>query len=504
MGQMARKAVALWAAAVCAATADEERSVVAQGRALQETQGCQADDRRWLSPNGELNCHDVSVAPELCSIAGAAESCREACCGYQDGGRGDGPAGGRDDGHGAVDAHRTEEPKDMFRMSACEPVVCGEDAALRNLMRGTGTSLEFDEERGCMPHVIYNHVTKRNETIHMKCRDCVPRLCAKGEHDCVPVYCNATDGEGQTDEEQFEESNVDPCLGGHHDDDGLAWWPFLLVGLVVTVAVTTILQKLNNGACCGKSINPPFTVVMFFFGYYISHLCVEATHADDHGHSGHVDEHHGLSGILFKSVLAWKAAHPHVILFVLLPPLLFEDASGMDYYVFRKVLMSSIILAGPGVFISMLLTAGTTMLLFGFAEECVVESDTVTGALMVGGARENTFMDGDQLCDPAVNTDCLQACEPLVNPRWQSQQGPDGGLICVECVEGSWVSPQLPVSVHLLLGGMLAATDPVAVCAVLRSWLPGEAQLYDCRRIATQRRNSCGGLHGDAERRKWL
>ena len=172
--------------------------------------------------------------------------------------------------------------------------------------------------------------------------------------------------------------------------------------------------------------------------------------------------------MLFKSVLAWKAAHPHVILFVLLPPLLFEDASSMDYYVFRKVLLSSVILAGPGVFLSMLLTAATTMLLFGFAEECVVEKDMVTGALMVGGARENTFLADEQLCDPSANDpNCKQACEPAVNEYWQNQRGPDGGLICMECVEGSWVSPQLPVSVHLLLGGMLAATDPVAVCAVL-------------------------------------
>ena len=111
--------------------------------------------------------------------------------------------------------------------------------------------------------------------------------------------------------------------------------------------------------------------------------------------------------------LCFSQAHPHIILFVLLPPLLFEDASGMDYYVFRKVLLSSVLLAGPGVAIGMLLVAGTTMLLFGFANECVIETDHVT--------HETKEVCGDQLS----------------------------------------------VSVHLLLGGMLAATDPVAVCAVL-------------------------------------
>jgi NhaP-type Na+/H+ or K+/H+ antiporter len=85
----------------------------------------------------------------------------------------------------------------------------------------------------------------------------------------------------------------------------------------------------------------------------------------------------------------------------------------MDYYVFRKVLVSSVLLAGPGVAITMVLCACTTMLLFGLADECVKEIDHVNGLE-------------------------VEKCEP-----------------------------QLPVSVHLLLGGMLAATDPVAVCAVL-------------------------------------
>eukprot|EP01043_Picozoa_sp_COSAG02_P082181 COSAG02_NODE_20464_length_830_cov_1.623803_1_plen_183_part_10 len=40
-------------------------------------------------------------------------------------------------------------------------------------------------------------------------------------------------------------------------------------------------------------------------------------------------------------------------------------------------------------------------------------------------------------------------------------------LQCTQCGKDSPTTDQLPVSVHLLLGGMLAATDPVAVCAVL-------------------------------------
>eukprot|EP01050_Picozoa_sp_SAG11_P036792 SAG11_NODE_14182_length_622_cov_0.917782_1_plen_112_part_00 len=49
---------------------------------------------------------------------------------------------------------------------------------------------------------------------------------------------------------------------------------------------------------------------------------------------------------------AWLDAHPHLILFVLLPPLLFEDSVSIDYHTFRKSLWSSMLLAGPGVLMS--------------------------------------------------------------------------------------------------------------------------------------------------------
>ena len=74
-----------------------------------------------------------------------------------------------------------------------------------------------------------------------------------------------------------------------------------------------------------------------------------------------------------------------------------------------KVLASSTLLAGPGMVFSMILTAATTLVIFGVDDEC--------------------------LADPHTGHE--------------------------DCGE------HLPISVHLLLGGMLAATDPVAVCAVL-------------------------------------
>ena len=339
---------------------------------------------------------------------------------------------------------------DLWQTEVCVPVRCGAAASApiaHDLHHGE-TAVGEAMDRGCVEYEIFNFMKNTTDTVHLTCAGCVPHTCAQGEHDCVPVYCEDQHGD------LHGGHSTDPCEGGHHSEDGLQWWPFLLCCLITTVGVTGVLKSLGNGACFGKSVNPPFTVVMFFFGYLVSALCVQENELTT-GIVETVTEHAGFTGILFESVLAWKEAHPHVILFVLLPPLLFEDASGMDYYIFRKVLMSSIILAGPGVGISMFLSALTTMFLFGFAEECVVEVDAASGVQMVGGAVENTVIDGVSVCDPAINHE------------WQAQQGPDGGLICMQCVEGSHAQEQLPVSVHLLLGGMLAATDPVAVCAVL-------------------------------------
>ena len=454
-----------------------------QDRALQE--GCTADNRDWRGPDGE-RCHSAS-----CSVAGAVENCGTKCCEHRDELHSE-PRSEAGNGTEIVmtAAHRGGHVTDLWRTSACVPVPCGPDAPFQHHLHGEDTAIGHRMAEGCNNYSIFNFMKQEHEQIYLTCQACVPHTCAVGEHDCQPVYCEDESGE-------IHGRMTDPCLAGHHDDDGLAWWPFLLVCLITTVFVSTVLHKLNNGACFGKSINPPFTVVMFFFGYYVSHVCVLEA---DESSSGLEVGHSGILELLFKSVLAWKAAHPHVILFVLLPPLLFEDASGMDYYVFRKVLMSSIILAGPGVGISMLLTAASTMLLFGFAEECVVETDNDTGVMVVAGARENT-----------VDEAGVHVCDPATNPDWQDYRDDAGGLICLECVQGSHRSEQLPISIHLLLGGMLAATDPVAVCAVLNDlgcpaklnyMIAGESLLNDGTAVVAfmVMQSVAGGCDADATR----
>jgi hypothetical protein len=71
-------------------------------------------------------------------------------------------------------------------------------------------------------------------------------------------------------------------------------------------------------------ISLPYTVVMFFIGYIISSIVVKENvlieKLIDHANK----QEFLRSQIVFDSVLAWKSAHPHAILFVLLPPLLVD------------------------------------------------------------------------------------------------------------------------------------------------------------------------------------
>lgn len=41
--------------------------------------------------------------------------------------------------------------------------------------------------------------------------------------------------------------------------------------------------------------------------------------------------------------------HPHLILYIFIPVLLFESAFNCDWFVFKKLLVNILILAGPGV-----------------------------------------------------------------------------------------------------------------------------------------------------------
>ena len=44
--------------------------------------------------------------------------------------------------------------------------------------------------------------------------------------------------------------------------------------------------------------------------------------------------------------------NPHIIILVILPPLIYESASDMNYHVFKKIMLQAGILAFPGMIMS--------------------------------------------------------------------------------------------------------------------------------------------------------
>eukprot|EP01048_Picozoa_sp_COSAG05_P000997 COSAG05_NODE_31_length_28416_cov_170.150652_20_plen_389_part_00 len=125
------------------------------------------------------------------------------------------------------------------------------------------------------------------------------------------------------------------------------YFPFLMCSLVLGTAVKTFFDLLPRGA-----YQPPYSVVVFALGI--------ATGFINSAWSGHKDE----MGALSVSTTAWAEINPHVIMYGLLPPLLFESAFGVDFHVFKKVAGTGVVLAVPGVVFATLLTGSVARLFF--------------------------------------------------------------------------------------------------------------------------------------------
>eukprot|EP00736_Rhodelphis_marinus_P013566 Rmarinus@m.15345 len=105
---------------------------------------------------------------------------------------------------------------------------------------------------------------------------------------------------------------------------------FLFVSLVIGVLCRQLLERSNNIL--------PYTVVLLGCGIILSTI----------NHYEHVGE-------LGDSLDQWTHIDPHLILYAFLPPLVFESAFSMDYHVFRRSLAQILMLAFPGVIISLFL-----------------------------------------------------------------------------------------------------------------------------------------------------
>ncbi|KAJ3092433.1 hypothetical protein HK102_007444, partial [Quaeritorhiza haematococci] len=112
-------------------------------------------------------------------------------------------------------------------------------------------------------------------------------------------------------------------------------FPIILTAIGLGCVLQYLLKLLP------KYLRPPYTVILFLVGLIL------AVVTDKIGAS--------RLGLFGASMDATRNLDSTVILFILLPPLLFESGFGMDYFVFKKVAGQSIILAFPGVIITALL-----------------------------------------------------------------------------------------------------------------------------------------------------
>ena len=122
-----------------------------------------------------------------------------------------------------------------------------------------------------------------------------------------------------------------------HGDETAALW-FIFISLTAGSATRTALH--------GTSI--PYTVVLFCMGM----LLAVVYYYTDLGH-------------LENSLDAWNGINPHLLLAVFLPALIFESSFSMEWHTLKKVLPKVLILAGPGVLLSMALT-GCVLRVFPF------------------------------------------------------------------------------------------------------------------------------------------
>lgn len=110
---------------------------------------------------------------------------------------------------------------------------------------------------------------------------------------------------------------------------------FVVLSLFVQAFCATVISKLP------ETVQPPLTAVLFSMGALFSLL----------------HEYAAKGSAFQKALTEAQDVNPHVILFLLLPPLLLESAVGINYYVFRKVALQAVLLASVSVGISVCICA---------------------------------------------------------------------------------------------------------------------------------------------------
>jgi NhaP-type Na+/H+ or K+/H+ antiporter len=112
-----------------------------------------------------------------------------------------------------------------------------------------------------------------------------------------------------------------------------------LLFIIIALILGTITRHLL------KRMPVPYTVLLVVIGVIL----------------GAVSRFHVKSESFFSVVLdsiSWAGTiNPHLVFFVFLPTLVFEAAFGMDWHTFRKTSVNATLLAGPGIIVTLGITA---------------------------------------------------------------------------------------------------------------------------------------------------
>jgi len=110
---------------------------------------------------------------------------------------------------------------------------------------------------------------------------------------------------------------------------------FIIIALILGTITRHILKKMPV----------PYTVLLVVIGVILGVIS-----------RFHVTSKSEFS-VVFNSISWAGSINPHVIFFIFLPTLIFEAAFGMDWHTFRKTSVNAALLAGPGIIISLGITA---------------------------------------------------------------------------------------------------------------------------------------------------
>lgn len=110
---------------------------------------------------------------------------------------------------------------------------------------------------------------------------------------------------------------------------------YLFCGLAIAGFIHFVIKRLP------KYIRPPYGVTLFGVGVMLSYM-------------NRTSELGGILGTLSDGIEAAENCNPDILFFVLLPPILYESGSKLNWHVFRRLKWSAIVLAIPGVILNIL------------------------------------------------------------------------------------------------------------------------------------------------------